>query len=91
MNFSDVLYHLRRGYRMSRESWQDHADFIFLVEDSQFKVNRQPLLSIFPEGTEISYMPHIDIGNTRTNIVKVWTPQQSDLLSDDWKIVGKNS
>jgi len=60
--------------------------FIFLVPGSKFKVNRPPLLGIYPEGTEINYHAHIDM-NTTTGEVVPWVASQSDILADDWGIV----
>ena len=50
---------------------------------SQFKVNRPPLLGIYPEGWEINYRPHIDMRAVNGDIV-VWTASQSDLIEEDW-------
>ena len=57
--------------------------FLFLVQGSQFKVNRPPLLGIYPEGTEINYRPHIDMKTVNGEIVP-WVASQSDLLEEDW-------
>jgi len=60
--------------------------FLFLVPGSTFKVNRPPLLGIYPEGTEINYQPHIDMRTARNTVVP-WLASQSDVLAADWEVV----
>ena len=64
MNFGDALQALKSGKKLYRQGWDNGAQFIFLVPGSTFKVNRPPLLGLYPEGTEIEYNGHIDIMTT---------------------------
>jgi hypothetical protein len=66
--------------------WNGKRMFLFLVPGSTFKVNRPPLLGIYPEGTEINYHAHIDMRTADGKIVP-WLASQTDLLADDWSIV----
>ena len=68
--------------RVRRSSWAVN-EFIFVVKGSQFKVNRPPLLGIYPEGTEITYHPHIDM-KCASGVVVPWVPNQVDLFARDW-------
>lgn len=86
MSFSDALLRLKFGNLLSREGWNGKKMFIFLVDGSTFKVNRAPLDKIFEEGTEINYLPHIDMRTADGSIVP-WLASQSDILSNDWSIV----
>lgn len=84
--FSVALEGLRRGQLWARSGWNGKDMFIFMVDGSQFTVNRHPLLGIFPEGTEINYRPHIDMRTADGSIV-TWGASQSDLIEEDWKRV----
>jgi hypothetical protein len=86
MNFSEALTLIKSGSRMSREGWNGKGMFVFLVPGSTFKVNRPPLLGIYPEGTEINYLPHVDMKTADGKIVP-WLVSQTDLLADDWGLV----
>lgn len=86
MNFGDALQALKHGQKVAREGWNGKGMFLFLVPGSVFKVNRAPLLGIYPEGTEINYRPHIDMKTVDGEIVP-WVASQTDLLADDWCIV----
>lgn len=85
MNFSDALNHIKAGHRVQRSGWNGKGMFLFLVPGSVFKVNREPLLSMMGEGTEVQYHAHIDMKTAQGYIVP-WLASQADLLADDWEI-----
>jgi hypothetical protein len=86
LSFSDALVALKCKARVAREGWNGKGMFLFLVPGSTFVVNRAPLLGIYPEGTNINYLPHIDMKTADGSVVP-WLASQSDLLSDDWVVV----
>lgn len=86
MTFGLAIEALKAGKRVARAGWNGKGMFLFLVSGSTFKVNRPPLLGIYPEGTEINYCPHIDM-KTADNKVVPWLASQTDVLAEDWQIV----
>lgn len=86
LDFSFALFALKEGNKVAREGWNGKEMFIFLVQGSKFTVNRAPLLGIYPEGTVISYLPHIDM-KTATGEIVPWLASQSDLMAEDWVVV----
>lgn len=86
MNFGHALEALRAGHRVARAGWNGKGMFLFLVPGSTFKVNRAPLLGIYPEGTEINYHSHIDMRTADGTIVP-WLASQTDLQAEDWATV----
>lgn len=87
MNFSAALEQIKQGRRLARAGWNGKDMFVFLVAGSTFRVNRPPLLGIYPEGTEITYHAHIDM-KTAQGYVVPWLASQADLLAADWVVVG---
>ncbi len=85
MNFSEALDEIKSGKLLKRSGWNGKDQFVFLVNGSQFKVNRAPLLGIFPEGTDINYRPHIDM-KYQDESIGVWLASMGDIMSDDWEI-----
>jgi len=85
-SFEIALELIKEGKKLAREGWNGKDMFIFLVKGSIFKVNREPLLGIYEEGTEINYQPHIDM-RTANGTVVPWLASQSDLLAEDWSVV----
>jgi len=86
MNFSDALIKVKEGKKVARAGWNGKAMFIFIVPGSTFKVNRHPLLGIYPEGTEVTYHAHIDM-KTADNKVVPWFASQTDILAEDWEVL----
>lgn len=86
MDFGAALQALKNGQKAAREGWNGKGMFLFLVPGSVFKVNRAPLLGIYPEGTEINYRPHIDMKTVDGEIVP-WVASQTDVLAEDWCVV----
>lgn len=86
MNFSYALQCLKSGSKIARTGWNGKDMFLFLVPGSIFKVNRPPLMGIYPEGTEIRYHAHVDMKTAQGDVVP-WVCSQSDMLADDWEAV----
>jgi len=85
MDFSQALIQIKAGERVARSGWNGKGMFIFLVPGSKFKVNRAPLLGIYPEGTEIDYHGHIDMKTADGQVVP-WLCSQTDMLATDWEV-----
>jgi Protein of unknown function (DUF2829) len=87
MNFSQALEALKFGNKVSREGWNGKGMFLFLVPGSAFEVNRAPLLGIYPAGTVVNYHAHVDMKTAQGDVVP-WLCSQTDMLADDWGVVG---
>ena len=86
LNFGDALHMLKLGKKVTRAGWNGNGMFLFLVPGSTFKVSRPPLLGIYPDGTEISYCPHIDMKTADGKVVP-WLCSQTDALAEDWQVI----
>ena len=86
MTFGLAIEAIKIGKKVARSGWNGKGMFLFLVAGSTFKVNRAPLLGIYPEGTEINYCPHVDMRTADGKIVP-WLASQTDILAEDWQIV----
>lgn len=86
MDFGEALHALKNGQRVARAGWNGKGMFLFLVPDSIFTVNREPLLSIMGEGTQVQYHAHIDM-KTAQGYVVPWLASQADMLAEDWVLV----
>lgn len=88
MNFSQALEEIKKGGLLKRSGWNGKDQFVFLVNGSNFKVNREPLLKIFPEGMNIAYRPHIDM-KYQDGTIGVWLASMGDIMAEDWIIIEK--
>jgi hypothetical protein len=83
MNFGKALELIKQGKCLKRAGWNGKDQFVYLVDGSEFKVNRQPLSDIFDVGTQVKYRPHIDM-KYQDGSFGVWLASMGDLLADDW-------
>lgn len=86
ISFGLAIEAMKKGWQVCRDGWNGKDMFVFLVPGSEFKVNREPLLGIYPEGTDITYGAHIDIKAVDGSI-RPWVASQSDMLATDWRLV----
>lgn len=86
LTFGQAIEALKQGKKVARAGWNGKGMFLFLVPGSTFKVNRAPLLGIYPEGTEVNYCSHIDMKTADDKVVP-WLASQTDVLAEDWGIV----
>lgn len=86
LDFAAVVRGLKAGKRFARAGWNGKGMFVFLVPGSRFTVNREPLLSILGEGTEVDYHGHVDM-RTATGQIVPWLCSQTDMLAEDWQEV----
>lgn len=86
MDFGDAVRSLKAGKLVARSGWNGKNMFLFLVKGSTFTVNREPLLSILGEGTEVQYHAHVDMKTAQGTVVP-WLCSQTDLLAEDWVVV----
>lgn len=89
MDFSDALRLIKAGKRVARAGWNGKGMYVYLVQGSRFAVNRAPLNEHFAEGTEVKYLPHIDMktANPDENEFVPWLASQTDILAEDWEVV----
>lgn len=86
MDFGEALTAVKAGARITRRGWNGKGMFLYLVPGSVFTVSRPPLLGFYEEGTEVSYLPHIDMRTADGSCVP-WLASQTDLLAGDWEVV----
>lgn len=88
VTFAEALEWVKRtpGNRIARQGWNGKGMFVFLVNGSNFAVNRAPLNQIYAEGTPIQYRAHLDMKTADGSVVP-WVASQTDLLAEDWELL----
>lgn len=76
---------MQTGRLVRRAGWNGKGMFLYYVPGSEFEVNREPLLGIYPQGTRVRYSPHIDMKTADGSCVP-WLCSQTDLLATDWEV-----
>lgn len=86
MNFPEALAAvLSENQIVTRTAWHGEI-FIYLEKADKDTVDADhPLASVYPENTSLQYHGYVAI-KTHGGVMP-WTPQQHDMLADDWSIV----
>ena len=90
-SFGWAIQRMKEGAKVTRRGWNGRRKdgqpmYVFLVSGSEFTVNRPPLNEQFPEGTKITYKPHLDMVHADDS-VGVWVAVTNDVLAEDWEEV----
>lgn len=81
-NFSEALDYLKLHVKVARKGWNGKGMWIYLVVGS-------PNFSASPTGRP-TFLPFIMMKTADNNLVP-WLASQTDLLADDWTLVGENN
>lgn len=89
MNFGEALGALKAGRAVRRSGWNGKGMSMILVPGSKGLVVEagRPFAEVLPVGTTFNYLPHIDMQTAQGDFVP-WLASQTDLLSDDWEVIG---
>jgi len=84
MKFGKALEALKKGRGIRRTDWRVDKGIV-LVPGSDIVVEKgRPLAQLYPVGSEIKYLPHIDVN--QHGEISAWQPTHEDLLAEDWTI-----
>lgn len=86
-SFSAALNALKKGEKIAREGWNGKGMFLYYVSEDKYPVKMAAVKDIADENGKVSYGAYIAMKTAQGNVVP-WVASQTDLLSDDWKIVG---
>lgn len=97
MTFGGALKLLKMGFKVARKGWNGEGMFIYMQDGSypyfhQLKDDVQRKLvnshCVNSKG-EVTICPHIDMKAADGSLVIGWLASQTDMLAEDWTVVGK--
>lgn len=91
-SFGEALIFLKAGKKVARTGWNGKGMWIAMQEGSTITPEQArggAAKGRADEGaTEIVILPHIDMRAADGSIVVGWLASQTDMLANDWHIVG---
>jgi hypothetical protein len=92
MNFGEALEALKNGEKVARNGWNGKGMFIYLVRgtsiDKDFLRNEASRMPITDNTDVAHFNAHIDMKSADGSVVVGWLASQTDMLSEDWTLVG---
>jgi hypothetical protein len=88
LSFGHAIEALKAGHRVARSGWNGKGMWLVLVPGSTITVTEgRPLAAHFPVGEQVEYLPHIDMKTADGKVVP-WLASQTDVLANDWEVLG---
>lgn len=81
MSFGLAIEAAKLGHRTARPSWNGKDQYVFYVEPRQYA------LAVPTEAGVVARQPFLAMKTAQDTVVP-WLASQSDMLADDWMIVG---
>lgn len=86
VSFSTALRMLKDGKRVSRKGWNGKGMFIYRVAGGNYPAQMDAVKGLWTDDL-VPYPPYIAM-KTADNVVVPWVASQTDILADDWVILG---
>jgi hypothetical protein len=86
MDFGAALIALRAGHRVARSGWNGKGMFIYLVPAGNYFPTTSVAKAYFG-GQLVPYKPYIAMKTVDEDVVP-WLASQTDLLAEDYFVVG---
>lgn len=89
LGFGHIIEFLKQGKRVTRKDWNTNNQFVYYVPANKYPADRNPNSPIkgYFENDEVPYRAYLAL-KTAQEDVATWTPSVSDVLANDWVIIG---
>lgn len=88
MNFGKAIEALKQGKKVTRKGWNGKKMFLYYVPEGLYPARTDAAKSIADENGKVQYGPYIAMKTAQGNVVP-WLASQTDMLSEDWEVVGE--
>lgn len=86
-DFSEALKFLKQGHCVARNGWNGKNMFIYYVSEGKYPVKMEAAKPLADENGLVSYGAYIAMKTAQGNVVP-WLASQTDMLSEDWVLLG---
>lgn len=85
-SFGEALEAMKKGHKVAREGWNGKGMFLYYVSEGRYPAKMEAAKGIAGKDGNVEYGAYIALKTVDGTVVP-WTASQTDILSDDWKIV----
>lgn len=88
-DFGTAVEALKQGARVAREGWNGKGMFLYYVPENKYPASRNEhgtMIGMFKDDM-VPYGAYIAMKTAQNNVVP-WLASQTDVLAEDWQIVG---
>lgn len=86
-DFGEALKFLKGGQCVARKGWNGKNMFLYYVSEGKYPVKMEAAKPLADENGLVSYGAYIAMKTAQGNVVP-WLASQTDMLSEDWVLLG---
>lgn len=90
MDFGKALSYLKKGEKVARKGWNGKGQFVYYIPADRYPAKTEAAKSIADEDGKVNYRAYLAL-KTAQGDVATWVPSISDVLAEDWVVVGKDA
>ncbi|MFT8630659.1 DUF2829 domain-containing protein [Liquorilactobacillus hordei] len=87
MNFGQALEAVKNGNNIARKGWNGKNQFVYLIEGREFQTGLHYGFGEY--ANEPTFVDALAIRTTKNEIQVGWLASQTDMLANDWYILGE--
>ena len=87
MTFGEALETIKTGKKAQREGWNGAGQYVYYVPAGHYAPCTEAGKELVGADGKVSYRPYLALKTVQGDVVP-WLASQSDLLSDDWRVLG---
>jgi hypothetical protein len=88
MNFGDAVASLKSGKRVARNGWNGKGMFLYYVPEGSYPARTDIAKQEWGEDGLVPYQAYIAMKTIQGTVVP-WLASQTDILSEDWEVLGE--
>jgi hypothetical protein len=86
MTFGLAIEAMKKGFKVQRKGWNGKGMFIYYIPVGHYAPCTKVAESIVGPDRKVEYGAYIAMKTAQGNVVP-WLASQTDMLSDDWRVV----
>ena len=86
LNFGQAIEALKDGKKVARNGWNGKGMFLYYVPENAYPAITKIAKESFPD-RDVPYCAYIAMKTVQNNVVP-WLASQSDVLAEDWIVLG---
>lgn len=86
MTFGLAIEAMKKGKKVAREGWNGKGMFLYYVPENKYLAVTKAGKEIADNDLKVNYGAYIAMYTAQKNVVP-WLASQTDMLSEDWRII----
>ena len=97
MRFGEAIEKALEGKKIARHGWNGKGMYVYMTkgrlvptDEWEAGMPSQELTEVEKEKGYVNILPHLDMKTAQDTRIIGWSASQTDMLADDWYVVGED-